>query len=104
MSRRWWLGALLAAGAVAALLAPFASRWPDGLARVAGALGFGQRAVGPPPLAAPLSGYQVPGMTHPGVSTGLGGLLGTALVFALLYAAARLLAARAARRHADIPR
>jgi hypothetical protein len=109
MKARGWLWILAAALAVAGFVAPFACKWPDGLQKIAGALGFAPRAAGPPPLAAPLAAYRIPGMTHPDLSTAVAGMLGTALVFALLYAAARLMTARAARlvalratrRHAD---
>jgi cobalt/nickel transport protein len=104
MRARPWLWVLAAALAVSVLLAPFASSWPDGLEKVAEALGFARRAQVAPPVAAPLPDYQVPGVPHPHLSTALAGALGTVLVFALVYAAARLIAGLAARRHADSPR
>ena len=104
MKARPWLGILLVALAVAALLAPFASRSPDGLEKVAETLGFAHRAEAAPPVTAPLPDYQLPGVASPGLSTALAGLLGTILVFAIVYAAARVVAALSARRHADSSR
>ena len=101
MKRRWWLGGFGVALGIAALGAPFACKWPDGLEKVAGSLGFVQRAQAAAPLTAPLPDYQLPGVAHPSLSTSLAGLVGAVLVFVILYAAARLLALRATRRHAD---
>lgn len=99
--RAWWWG-LVAALLVAVLLAPLASSWPDGLEKVAEALGFAARAEVAPVASAPLPDYQVPGVVHPGLSTALAGVLGTILVFVLLYVVARLIASRSSQRHADI--
>jgi hypothetical protein len=109
VSRPWWRGALLVALGLAALAAPFACKWPDGLEKVASSLGFASRAAAAPPVAAPLASYHLPGVTHAGLSTGLAGALGALLVFTALYGVACLLAARATRlvasdatrRHAD---
>ncbi len=103
MRARSWVWIMVAALAVAALAAPFASSWPDGLEKVAEHLGFASRAQATPSVAAPLPDYQVPGVAQSGLSTALAGILGTLLVFVLLYAAARLLTAVAVRRHADSP-
>ncbi len=101
MKARFWLWALAAALLVAVILAPFASSWPDGLEKVAEALGFAERAEVAPAVSAPLPDYQVPGIIHPGLSTALAGVVGTVLVFVLLYAVARLIASRSPHRHAD---
>jgi len=104
MRARPWLWILAAALAVAVLLAPFASSWPDGLEKVAEALGFASRAQAEPAVASPLPDYQMPGITHPGLSTALAGVLGTMLVFVVVYAAARLVTALTTRPHADSSR
>ena len=77
-----WLWVLVIALAVAVLLAPLACAWPDGLQRVAGALGFAERAhaASLPALAAH---YALPGLAGRS-ATALAGLLGTLLVFAAL--------------------
>src|SRR5438132_949439 len=63
--RQWWFGGLLGAVAIAALLTPFASPWPDGLDRVAAQLGFRSRERVRPivraALAAPVSGHRQAG-------------------------------------------
>ncbi|HEY3397211.1 MAG TPA: PDGLE domain-containing protein [Armatimonadota bacterium] len=96
MKNRGWLAILVIAVAVAALVAPFASSWPDGLEKVAGQLGFAPRA------AAPAPGYALPGLPEGHVSTGVAGILGTLIVFAAVYGLAALLAARARKRNVQL--
>lgn len=91
---------LLVALAIAVLLAPLASQWPDGLEKVAERLGFADRAEVAPAVAAPVPDYQVPGVARASVSTALAGVLGTILVFVLLYGVARVATSMGARRHA----
>ena len=80
-SHRWWMSGLLAALAIAALLSPFASRWPDGLGRVAEQLGFRNRERPRPIVAAPLAEYQLPGARGASWSTPAAGVAGTLIVF-----------------------
>jgi cobalt/nickel transport protein len=84
---------LVLALAVAGLLSPWASPWPDGLERVAERLGFRARASEKPALAAPLPGYHVPAAGETGWSTAAAGVIGTLVVFGgtclLGYALAR---------------
>lgn len=81
---------LLVALGLAVFVAPFASGWPDGLERVAAALGF-QSAARAPQLAAPLPEYVVPGLGSAVSSTVIAGSVGTLLAFGLAYLLARLL-------------
>ena len=81
--------------AVAALLAPFADRAPDGFSRVAQALGLGSSA--PLPFRAPLSEYEVPGVVSGVFATVLAGCFGTLLLFGLCWLLARVLVPRPPR-------
>ncbi|HEY8523931.1 MAG TPA: PDGLE domain-containing protein [Acidimicrobiales bacterium] len=88
MSRRLHLAAFVAVGlAVAAALAffvsPHASGEPDGLERVAHDQGFADREAGHPLGDAPTADYAVEGVDDEGLSTGLAGLLGVAVTFAV---------------------
>ena len=73
-------------------VSPIASTWPDGLEKVAGALGFLGRAVKTP--MAPIPDYAFPGVASPGWSTALAGGLGTTAVFLVVLAIARLIVPR----------
>lgn len=78
--KRWWIGGLLVALAIAALLSPWASRWPDGLDRVSAQLGFRTREQRPP-VSAPMAEYQLPGSRGALWSTPAAGVTGTLVVF-----------------------
>jgi len=88
------IGLLFAVGA--ALLSPLASGDPDGLERVAEDQGFLERALEAP--YAILPDYTIPGIDG-GLSTMLSGVIGVALVFALIYGIT--LAVRARRADAS---
>jgi cobalt/nickel transport system permease protein len=71
-------------------VAPFASDRPDGLAWVAGQLGF-QRALLPAPLVgSPLSGYGIPALGHSVGATLVAGGIGIVILYAVGYGIARL--------------
>lgn len=95
--RRWWLGGLLAVVAMAALLSPWASPWPDGLDRVAERLGFRGRERRQPLVAAPLAHYKLPAAPAAGWSTSAAGAAGTLVVFGGTCLLGYLLARRRAR-------
>ena len=80
-----WLAVSMA---VAILLAPFASEFPDGLEKVAETLGFLER--GTSNLSSPLSDYQIPGLNG-GISTAMAGILGTFVTFILAYIIIKIL-------------
>lgn len=106
-SRRGY-GLLAAQGMVVALglvvfVAPFASGWPDGLERVADALGFGRRATTAPLVPAPLAGYGVRGLASGRLPTILAGSVGTLLAFALAWLLALLLTPRARAARGPAP-
>jgi cobalt/nickel transport protein len=75
------IGGLLLALAIAALLSPWASPWPDGLDRVSRQLGFHRRERKQPIVAAPLADYKLPAAREAGWSTPVAGVTGTLAVF-----------------------
>jgi cobalt/nickel transport system permease protein len=88
-------GALIYGGLVTLGLAlfvlPFASKWPDGLEKVAAAVGFDAKAVGAPLVSSPLAGYRVPVIGSLPAATALAGIVGAVLVFALSFVLAKAL-------------
>lgn len=78
---------LSAACGIALLLSPLASSMPDGLEKVAANLHF-LPAEGVS-FWAPLAGYQVPAIGHQLLATGMAGLCGVLLTFALALVVAR---------------
>jgi cobalt/nickel transport system permease protein len=89
-------GLLIVLGLVL-FVAPFASGWPDGLARVAATLGFEAKAVAPVVLA-PLAGYAVPGLGRAVPATVLAGAIGAVVAFGLSWLLAVVLTARTPSR------
>jgi cobalt/nickel transport system permease protein len=85
---------LVVAGLLAVLVGPQASSEPDGLERVAIDEGFADRASRHALENAPTAEYQVDGVDDEGLSTGLAGLIGILVTFAvaggLLLVARRL--------------
>ena len=91
MKTKWWLIALLACLAIASF-APLASSSPDGLERVAEDKGFidlGQEA----PFQV-IADYVFPGMENEALATILAGLIGTMILFGVVYGVAWLLKSR----------
>ena len=94
LGRWWWAVGLVIAAAVIIILAPLASSDPDGLERVAedaGFIGMAQNI-----FSGLLGDYAIPGIDSPTLSTILSGLLGVAIVVALVYVLGRLVARRRA--------
>ena len=81
MSLRWWALGYIIAVAVT-LLAPLASGSPDGLERVAGDLGFIERAQDAP--YAVIADYAIPGVQNEALATILAGVIGVTVVYALV--------------------
>jgi cobalt/nickel transport system permease protein len=75
-------------------VSPIASAWPDGLEKVAGTLGFLERAVKTPLAPAPIPDYAFPGIASPEWATALAGGLGTTVVFLAVFVIARLIVSR----------
>ena len=91
LKKYWWVfGLLLALGVV--LLSPLASPYPDGLERVAEDKGFLDQAEDAPYEIIP--DYTVPGVADPAAATILAGLIGTLLLFGLVYGLAWFLGRR----------
>ena len=90
------LGGLLLALALAFVVSPLASSSPDGLERVAIDQGFDGQAQDHALAGSPLADYAVVGVESESLSTGLSGIVGVVLCFAI--AAAVMVGVRAARR------
>ncbi len=90
-----WRSALLVCLILAAL-SPLASSGPDGLEKVAENGGFAGLARGAPFQA--IANYAFPGIESPVMAAILAGLVGTLLVFGLMYGLASLIRARGGRR------
>lgn len=87
--RRLTFGAFLAAGlavcvALALLVSPRASSQPDGLERVAIDKGFAEEATPHALEGLPTADYGVEGIADEGLSTGVAGIIGIAVTFALV--------------------
>lgn len=96
MKGRWSFPAFLAAGllvavALAVLVAPWASSSPDGLERVAIDEGFAGDARDHALGEAPTADYGMAGVDHDAIGTGLAGLIGIAVTFAVAWGALALL-------------
>jgi hypothetical protein len=94
LRRYWWVAGLAIAALVVVILAPLASADPDGLDTVAIQQGF--EATGQDPAFTVIPDYTVPGVAG-NISTILAGLIGVAIVFALMWGLGKLLARRRAR-------
>lgn len=80
----WLAGSM----AVAIILAPFASEFPDGLEKVAEKLGILER--GTSTLSSPLPDYEIPGLNG-SISTAMAGVIGVLITFGLAYAIVKVL-------------
>jgi cobalt/nickel transport system permease protein len=85
------VGGLAIALAIAAFLAPFASKWPDGLEFVGEMTGFLPAMSPPAPLPVPIPEYEMPGIADAKVATALAGVTGTIVVFVAGWVMARAL-------------
>jgi hypothetical protein len=89
--RLWWVAGLAIAALVIVVLAPLASSDPDGLQRVAQDNGFIGRAQDA--VYSLIPGYAVPGLDG-SLSKVVAGLIGIAVVFAVMWLLGRVLARR----------
>ncbi len=94
-------GLLIVLG-MALFVAPFASQWPDGLEKVARALGFEIQATAPA-LSSPLAEYRFPLVGSATMATALAGLVGTVLAFIAAYGLARALVPALSAHKKDVP-
>ena len=97
LARYWWVAGLAIAGVIAAVAAAFASGDPDGLDWVSIEQGFDE--AGQEPGFEILPDYTIPGIDGT-VSTIIAGVVGIAIVFALMLLLGRLLARRRSRAQA----
>lgn len=91
MKLKWWHGALIFA-LLLAVLSPLASSSPDGLERVAEDKGFIETAR--EALFNLIPDYVFPGIAHEALAVILAGIIGTLLIFGIVYGLARLLRPR----------
>lgn len=94
---KWWVWGLLIAIMVAVFLSPLASKWPDGLEKVAEKKGFLKDAEGRQLFQAPIPDYGLPGIRNERVATAAAGFLGTIAAFGLALGVGRLLARKRER-------
>lgn len=85
---------LIVAMALAVLVSPFASSWPDGLEKVAESLGFIDAAVETPTIPSPVPDYEMPGISSASMATAVAGAVGTVIMFVLTWLLGRLLVVR----------
>jgi hypothetical protein len=88
MRLKWWIIGFLVCLAVACL-SPLASASPDGLQRVAAAQGFAGRVQNAPFQI--LASYVFPGVENATLAKILSGLIGTLVVFLLVFGISQLL-------------
>ncbi len=93
MKARWWIVGLLLALLVA-ILSPLASPHPDGLERVAEDKGFIEAAR--EPWYEIIPDYVFPGVENEALATILAGIVGTLVMFLVMFALGRLLRGRSA--------
>jgi hypothetical protein len=91
LRKNWWVAGLLLA-VVVALFSPLASPHPDGLERVAEDEGFIDRARGAPYEV--IADYLFPGIENEGLATIVAGIVGTVMMFGLVYGLAWILRRR----------
>jgi len=77
---------LLVALFLAAAISPFASRWPDGLEKVAEDKKFSEKSA----ISSPLPDYRWPGLKNAHLAIAFSGITGTLIVFILGWGVARL--------------
>ena len=94
------VGGLAIAAALVLVVGPRASSQPDGLERVAVDQGFAEREEDHALADAPTAGYEVDGVDDDRLGTGLAGLIGVAVTFAVTGGLV-LLVRRSGRRAGD---
>ncbi|MDI6639350.1 MAG: PDGLE domain-containing protein [Methanocellales archaeon] len=85
MELKWWHIGLIIALVLAGVISPFASSLPDGLERVAIDYDFIELGEGHEVMHSPMPDYVVPGISKETLATSLAGLIGTLMMFGLVY-------------------
>ena len=73
---------------------PFASKWPDGLEKVATTFGFESRTLSKAIAQSPIAGYHIPGIGSLSAATVLAGAIGAVAVFLLSFVLAKILSTK----------
>lgn len=97
MNKKEIVFGIMAAVFLALIISPFASRWPDGLEKVAGDKGFLEKGEGKPVLPSALPDYTWPGIKNEKLAGAIAGLAGTLIVFGIGFGLAALLKRRGAK-------
>jgi cobalt/nickel transport system permease protein len=82
------MGLIIALG-LAVFISPYASSWPDGLAKVAEKFGFEGRAS--TLIKTFIPDYKMPGISSEGIATAIAGAVGTLIMFGLANVVGRVL-------------
>ena len=85
MDIRWWHIGLIIALVLAGGVSLFASSFPDGLERVAINHDFIELGEGYEVIHSPMPDYTVPGIGNEVLAASLAGLIGTLMMFGLVY-------------------
>jgi len=88
MKSKWWIIGLSIA-LLLAIISPIASKFPDGLDRFAEDHDFVDKAV--EPAFSVIPDYSFPGITSEATATIIAGVLGTLILFGLVFGLASLL-------------
>ena len=85
MALKWWHIGLIIALVLAGVVSLFASSFPDGLERVAIDHDFIELGEGNEVMHSPMPDYIVPGISNETLAASLAGLIGTLMMFGLVY-------------------
>ncbi len=83
MGLKWWHAGLIISLVIAGVISLYASSSPDGLERIAEDKGFSSK--GKEVIRSPMSDYAIPGISNFKLAASLAGLIGTLLIFLLMY-------------------
>ncbi|HTY11410.1 MAG TPA: energy-coupling factor ABC transporter permease [Bacteroidota bacterium] len=82
---------------LALFVTPFASKWPDGLERIASQFGFEAKAFAKPVVPSPAHGYSIPGVGSLGIALPIAAVVGATCVFVLSFILARMVSPRSSQ-------
>ncbi|HIH36605.1 MAG TPA: hypothetical protein HA232_01695 [Methanocellales archaeon] len=91
MNMKWWHIGLIIALVLAGGVSLFASSSPDGLERVAIDHDFIELGEGHEVIRSPMPDYVVPGISNETLAASLAGLIGTLMMFGLVYGLGKVL-------------
>ncbi|MEW6068966.1 MAG: PDGLE domain-containing protein [Nitrospirota bacterium] len=86
-----WIVVLIIGIICSFFLSPIASSHPDGLEKVAEDQAFIDRGAGEPLINSPIPDYTMPGISNERWATGIAGIVGTLIVFAVTLIIAKIM-------------